>query len=111
MTHLNWQHDQTGTFCVSLQFEPPRSREECLGDRDKDKHWRPALEAVMLTEGDVAAAQAPTQKIPSITGLPKLIIKLPPRPPTKHGRPLRKNVERLVNPRRKGEMRMMSMRP
>ena len=44
----------------------------------------------MLAEGDVAAAQASIQKIPSIVGLPKLIIQLPPRPPTKHRRPLRK---------------------
>ena len=36
----------------------------------------PALEAVTLAEGDVAAAQAPIQKIRTIAGLPKLIIKL-----------------------------------
>jgi len=104
------------------------SRAEYLGDRYRDKHWQPALEAGMLAEGDVTAAQASIQKIPSIARFPKLTIKPPPHPPTKHRRLLRKSlwngrknsrnavgfqvgelrtVEKLVNPRRKGEMRMM----
>ena len=100
MAHLNWQHDQVpepGIFWVSLQFEAEKNT--LVADSYKDKHWRPALEAVMLAEGDVAPAQVCNQKISSIAGLPKLIIKLPLRPPAKHRRSVRKNSRNAVAPK------------
>jgi hypothetical protein len=69
-------------FAVSDMKLPEAEKrlEEHLGNRYKDEDWRPALNAVMLAEGKVAAAQASIHKLSTIAGLPKLTIKLPPRP-------------------------------
>ena len=69
-------------FAVSDMKLPEAEKrlEEHLGDRYKDEDWRPALNAMMLAEGDVAAAQASIHKLSAIAGLPKLTIKLLPHP-------------------------------
>ncbi|PPQ93410.1 hypothetical protein CVT25_004727 [Psilocybe cyanescens] len=52
-----------------------------LGNHYNDKDWRPALKAVMDAEGDVVKAQELLRKFSEICERPKLIIKLPARPP------------------------------